>query len=303
MAFVQAQCESCGGLLTVDSDLKAAICPYCGSAYVVQDSINYFNSSTKIEHMHADVVNVSDESSSEGRLRAAEAFMKIRDYQKAEQAYKDVTNLTPQNYLGWIGLIEAHTHNYSKRIKSLKEIKTLDNFAKSAVVLAPPGVEDLLSKYSADKNKQIKNNEDDIAALADATKYQAQKVAELKDLEKNLHESITEKQNRLNTIKQFDPGKNRHLKRLIIWGSIVTGIGVIGIVASPVVGILMILIGGGLLVFPISAYSKKKKYDKEIESLSNQLPQLRLRMAEVNKERQTILAAVQHNKKETMKYE
>ena len=253
--------------------------------------------------MHADVVNVSDESSSEGRLRAAEAFMKIGDYQKAERAYKEVTDLTPQNHLGWIGLMEAHTHNYSKRIKSIKEMEALDKYVKSAVVLAPSGLEEILSKYNAYKSKQIKNNENDIAMLADAVKFQSQKVAELKELEKNLYEAITEKQSRLNTIKQYNPSKNRHWKRLIIWGSIVTGVGVICLVASPAVGIFMILIGGGLLVFPIYAFSKKKKYDKEIKSLSNQLPQLRLRMAEVNQERQTILAAVQINKKETMKFD
>ena len=48
MPFVQAKCESCGAILTVDSNLKAANCTYCGSAYVVQDSINYYNSFTKV---------------------------------------------------------------------------------------------------------------------------------------------------------------------------------------------------------------------------------------------------------------
>ena len=42
MPFVQGKCESCGGNLTVDHNLKAANCPFYGSAYVIQDSINKF---------------------------------------------------------------------------------------------------------------------------------------------------------------------------------------------------------------------------------------------------------------------
>ena len=64
MSFVQGKCENCGGILAVDSSLKAANCPFCGAAYVVQDSINYYNTSIKVDNMHADVVNITDESSS-----------------------------------------------------------------------------------------------------------------------------------------------------------------------------------------------------------------------------------------------
>ena len=42
----QAKCENCGGLLKIDSILKAANCPNCGAAYVVQDAINNYNSVT-----------------------------------------------------------------------------------------------------------------------------------------------------------------------------------------------------------------------------------------------------------------
>ena len=59
MSFVQGKCESCGGILTVDPSLKAANCPFCGTAYVVQDSINYYNTTIKVETMHADVVNIT----------------------------------------------------------------------------------------------------------------------------------------------------------------------------------------------------------------------------------------------------
>ena len=75
MPFVQARCENCGGILQVDSSKKAAICPYCGTPYVVQDAIN--NYITNIGNLHADVVNVSNDTSAKARLDAAEAFMKL----------------------------------------------------------------------------------------------------------------------------------------------------------------------------------------------------------------------------------
>ena len=43
MPFVQAKCENCGGILAVDSDQKAAICPFCQMPYVVRDAINNYN--------------------------------------------------------------------------------------------------------------------------------------------------------------------------------------------------------------------------------------------------------------------
>lgn len=122
MAFVQGKCENCGGILAVDPSLKAAICPFCGTAYVVQDSINNYNTTIKVETMHANVVNITDESSSEARLKAADAYMKIGEYSKAEEEYTKVTELTPQNYKGWLGLIDSCTFHYTKRIKSADKL-------------------------------------------------------------------------------------------------------------------------------------------------------------------------------------
>ena len=81
MPFVQGKCENCGGILEVDSSLKAANCPFCGVAYVVQDSINNYNTTIhNVESLHADVVTVMDESSSEARLKAGFAYIKISKY-------------------------------------------------------------------------------------------------------------------------------------------------------------------------------------------------------------------------------
>lgn len=41
--LVPGTCTNCGAALQVDPNLKAAICPSCGTPYIVQQAINNFN--------------------------------------------------------------------------------------------------------------------------------------------------------------------------------------------------------------------------------------------------------------------
>lgn len=50
MSLVECKCKNCCGVFTVDSGLKTANCPFCGSAFDVQDTINYFNS-TEVQNV------------------------------------------------------------------------------------------------------------------------------------------------------------------------------------------------------------------------------------------------------------
>lgn len=43
MPFVQAKCPNCGGMLAVDDSKKAAICQFCGDAFVVEEAVNNYN--------------------------------------------------------------------------------------------------------------------------------------------------------------------------------------------------------------------------------------------------------------------
>ena len=202
MPFVQGKCENCGGILAVDSSLKAAICPFCGAAYVVQDSINYYNTSIKVENMHADVVNITDESSSEARLKAGEAYLKIGKYDLAEKEYQSVTKIAPQNHLGWLGLIEAKTHNYNKRIKSAGEIKKLNDYSLSVLTLAPNGSGDvLIEKWKYYLKSEEEKNESEKEGLITKISEHENKVKELEDEEKTVDDKIEQKERRLSYIK------------------------------------------------------------------------------------------------------
>ena len=108
MPFVKAKCTNCGGSLQVDPAKKAAVCPFCNQAYVVQDAINNY-----VTNIHANVVNITDDRSANARIKAAEAFLKLREWDKANQSYIEVCDLTPQDYRGWWGRIQAITHEFS----------------------------------------------------------------------------------------------------------------------------------------------------------------------------------------------
>ncbi len=160
MPIVQAKCENCGGNLTVESSLKAANCPHCGAAYVVQDAISYFNSVTKIENLHADVVNINDENSAAGRLKAAESHMKVNEYDVAQEEFLKVTKLTPQDYKGWWGLLRC---GVAKRRNNENEpgLDTLKGYAKYVEEFAPEDVRhELMELWNSYLNPETEKSND-----------------------------------------------------------------------------------------------------------------------------------------------
>ena len=55
MPLAQAKCTNCGANLEVDNTKDAAVCPYCGTPYVVEKAINNYNT---VNNISANVVNV-----------------------------------------------------------------------------------------------------------------------------------------------------------------------------------------------------------------------------------------------------
>ncbi len=75
MPFVQAKCPECGGMLAVDDSKKAAMCQFCGEAFIVQEAVNNYNTynttnntynnDNRTTHNYSDgtVVNVYEDTS------------------------------------------------------------------------------------------------------------------------------------------------------------------------------------------------------------------------------------------------
>ena len=74
MPFVQAKCPECGGMLAVDSSKKAAVCQFCGEAFIVQEAINNYNTynTYNTTHQYGDgaVVNVYEDQNKDFVIEA-----------------------------------------------------------------------------------------------------------------------------------------------------------------------------------------------------------------------------------------
>lgn len=66
MPLVNAKCTNCGANLQVDNTKDAAICQYCGSAYIVEKAINNYNT---VNHINANVVNIYGGNSADFVIR------------------------------------------------------------------------------------------------------------------------------------------------------------------------------------------------------------------------------------------
>ena len=66
MPLVQAKCTNCGANLEVENTKDAAICPYCGSAYVVEKAINNYSTTNNIS---GSIVNIYGGTSSDFQIR------------------------------------------------------------------------------------------------------------------------------------------------------------------------------------------------------------------------------------------
>ena len=61
MPLVKAQCTNCDGILEVDPSKDAAICPHCGTPYIVEKAINHYNTTNTVNNTYyADTINVTN---------------------------------------------------------------------------------------------------------------------------------------------------------------------------------------------------------------------------------------------------
>ena len=77
MAFVAAKCTQCNAALEVDPSKEAAVCPFCGTAFITEKAIHHHHTTnvTNIGTLHADKVQLGDSADEE--LRAAETLLKL----------------------------------------------------------------------------------------------------------------------------------------------------------------------------------------------------------------------------------
>ena len=155
MPIVQAKCTNCGGSLQVDNAQKAAICPYCNQAYVVEDAINNFV--TNIDNLHVENLHVMDDRTAQARMEAGEAFLKIHHFKEAQDAFAEVCKLTPQDYRGWWGCIRARTRELTADLFTERDLQELEELHRSMQVFLPDEERDRIEQQYAAYYTPLRN--------------------------------------------------------------------------------------------------------------------------------------------------
>ena len=305
MPFVQGKCESCGGILTVDPSLKAANCPFCGTAYVFQDSINYYNTTIKVDTMHPSVVNVSEESSSEGRIKAGDALLKLGKFEKAEMEYKKATELAPQNYKGWLGLIESYTQNYSKRIRFSSELHILSDYSRSVKMFAPDELSNsILQKLEEYLKGEIEKNTSEVATYKNAIAAQNSALKQLNEQKSSLMQNYNQNQQIIDSLNTQPQKKHKSNTTIvsIVWTIIQVLIGCVFFVINPFIGILILLAAGIPAAIFLIQLDKDKKPSSEIARLISEQEIIQKQISVLSDQERACCVSIQANEKELDKY-
>ena len=81
MPLVSARCTQCGANITVDNTKDAAVCEFCGTAFITEKAISNFNITNNVNISNA-TINVSG-ASVENLILRAEQFEAQGQYEKA----------------------------------------------------------------------------------------------------------------------------------------------------------------------------------------------------------------------------
>ena len=95
--LVPGTCTNCGASLQVDPSLQAAICPACGTPYIVQQAINSFNISSIGNISVENAVFSIPGGSAENLIKRAISFEYQYDLEKALEYYNKVLDVDAAN--------------------------------------------------------------------------------------------------------------------------------------------------------------------------------------------------------------
>ena len=103
MPFVKAICTNCSGILEVDNSREAAVCPFCGTPYIVEKAVQQYisvvNNNNHIEH--ATFVNGFDEKR---YLENGIMQLKLKQYDDAADTFKRMSKDYPGSWKAWYGI-------------------------------------------------------------------------------------------------------------------------------------------------------------------------------------------------------
>ena len=129
MPFVQAKCPECGGMLAVDDSKKAAVCQFCGEAFIVQEAINNYitnnitNNNTTHNYGEGAVVNVYENQNSVfSLLKRAFMFLEDGDFESADVYCDKALDIEPESEQAYLGKLMSNL-----KVRKQEELKTVNS--------------------------------------------------------------------------------------------------------------------------------------------------------------------------------
>lgn len=147
MAMIAAKCTQCGANIQVDDTKEAGICESCGTAFVTEKAINNYNTYvTNNNNFSGANINVTSDNL-EQLVERAETFIRLEEFNKAENVYKEIIEKYPMDYRGWLGKVIAETKNFSNITTSGPTHWFIsENFEKAIKVAKPTEQESILKQ-------------------------------------------------------------------------------------------------------------------------------------------------------------
>lgn len=115
MPLVPAKCTQCGANITVDDSKDAAICDFCGTAFITEKAINNYHITNNVNISNA-TINVTGVSV-ENLILRAEQYEAQGNYEKAKEYYNRALDIDATNQIA-LNKLEKLTQLYfgNKRI-------------------------------------------------------------------------------------------------------------------------------------------------------------------------------------------
>lgn len=113
MPLVPAKCPSCGADVQIDDSRKEAFCSFCGSKFLVESAVNYYNTNNEY-HIEQANIQVEDRNGLEARLKNAESYLsQHKQYLKALPMFESITKEFGGDWRGWWGMARGLTYDFS----------------------------------------------------------------------------------------------------------------------------------------------------------------------------------------------
>ena len=271
MSLVPAKCENCGSVLQVDDLQRAAICPYCGTAYVIQDAITYYQSFTE---------NIPVED----RIHAGEVFLKLEKYDEALDAFKQALDIAPDDYRTWWGCVKALSHNFTLQIESSQRLMQIADYYETALKIADEEKRTRLKeRFEPYFDPLMKKLQNEVEELRKKTAYIISENDRLKRKESQLMRSIDEERRGKETIGTIKNGFIIVCSTLFVIGLLLffnskeAGIYFIGF--TPILGIIGFIICKNHINSNISS---------KVGALSNELSETRIKIAQLEQQKRML---------------